>query len=271
MPFRDEEFNNRAQLLMDIASILAYDTQRVSGFPRIPGFLGRFLNLPSVSLAVIRTAPEGAAIVLSAFSGTPVPPSFEQDLLNIHEQTRPLSSRDNSAPRATLEITRAAAADAGSFASLPRATVFAHSIDERHRMLLIVHQHDDDPQLSAPTTDTLQLVARQLGRLLQPLVICLTRPEAIGSPFDRLTDREWIVLRHLDSDAGEKQLADQLGLSPHTLHSHIKSIYRKIGVQGRLQLLLRAEEAQRDLRQRNLEYRAEAVSSTAGERTISAA
>ena len=57
-----------------------------------------------------------------------------------------------------------------------------------------------------------------------------------------------MVLRGLNSDAGEKQLADQLGLSPHTLHSHIKSIYRKVGVQGRLPLLLRAEEAMRGLR-----------------------
>jgi DNA-binding CsgD family transcriptional regulator len=268
MPFRDEEFNNRAQLLMDIASILAYDTQRVSGFARIPSFLARFLNLPSVSVAVVRTAPEGSAIVLSAFSGTPIPPSFEQDLLNIHEQTRPVSPRENSTPRTALEIARA---DAGGLASFPRAAVFAHAIDEQHRMLLIVHQHGDDPQLPAQATDTLQLVARQLGRLVQPLVICLTRPEAIGEPFDRLTDREWIVLRHLDSDAGEKQLADQLGLSPHTLHSHIKSIYRKIGVQGRLQLLLRAEEAERALRQRSLEYRPQAANSMAGERTISAA
>src|SRR5512146_2185357 len=76
----------------------------------------------------------------------------------------------------------------------------------------------------------------------------MTRHGAVGKPCDRLTDREWIVLRHLDSDAGEKQLADQLNLSPHTLHSHIKSIYRKVGVQGRLPLLIRFNTALRELR-----------------------
>jgi DNA-binding NarL/FixJ family response regulator len=87
-----------------------------------------------------------------------------------------------------------------------------------------------------------------LGKLLACLVVWLAQPETLGSPFDRLTDREWMVLRGLNSECGEKQLADQLGLSPHTLHSHIKSIYRKVGVQGRLPLLLRAQQAMRVLR-----------------------
>jgi DNA-binding NarL/FixJ family response regulator len=47
-------------------------------------------------------------------------------------------------------------------------------------------------------------------------------------------------------------LAGRLGLSPHTLHSHIKSIYRKVGVQGRLPLLLRAQGAVRALRIRQM-------------------
>jgi len=54
--------------------------------------------------------------------------------------------------------------------------------------------------------------------------------------------------RCLNYDGSEKQLANQLGISPHTLHSHIKSIYRKIGVQGRLALLRRADDARRAVR-----------------------
>ena len=73
-------------------------------------------------------------------------------------------------------------------------------------------------------------------------MLCSSQPKALGAAFERLTDREWMVLQGLNSDAGEKQLADQLGLSPHTLHSHIKSIYRKVGVQGRLPAAARARE-----------------------------
>jgi DNA-binding NarL/FixJ family response regulator len=77
-------------------------------------------------------------------------------------------------------------------------------------------------------------------------------PRLLGSAFERLTEREWVVLRGLNSDDGEKQLADRLSLSPHTLHSHIKSIYRKVGVQGRLPLLLRLNTAIRELRQTSI-------------------
>jgi DNA-binding NarL/FixJ family response regulator len=113
----------------------------------------------------------------------------------------------------------------------------------------------------------LQAVARQLSQLLSSLVVWLARPEALGDPFDRLTDREWMVLRGLNSEAGEKQLADQLGLSPHTLHSHIKSIYRKVGVQGRLPLLLHAQQALRALRVKQVNGNPPAPVSDGGQRT----
>jgi DNA-binding NarL/FixJ family response regulator len=115
-------------------------------------------------------------------------------------------------------------------------------------MFLIVHQRVDQVGLSAGVTDTLLMAVRQLAKLLKCVVASHCHPDTLGGPFDRLTDREWVVLRGLNSDQGEKQLADRLNLSPHTLHSHIKSIYRKVGVQGRLPLLLRLNEAIRDLR-----------------------
>jgi DNA-binding CsgD family transcriptional regulator len=270
MSYRDEDSSNRVLFLMDIAASLANHTQNTVGFHGIPGFLARILSLPSVSVAVVRTAPDGAAIVLSAFSGTTVPASFEQELLSIHQQTRLPSLRESPGLRATLELAPADV-DGGGLASVPRATVFVQTVDERHCLLLIVHQRDEDPQLSSRLNETLQLVSRQLARLLEPLVIWLDHPELIGEPFDQLTEREWIVLRRLDSEAGEKQLADQLGLSPHTLHSHIKSIYRKIGVQGRLQLLVREEEVRRHLRQSVVEARVAQTAPRADDRSITAA
>jgi len=76
----------------------------------------------------------------------------------------------------------------------------------------------------------------------------------------RLTEREWVVLQGLMTEAGEKQLADQLGLSPHTLHSHIKSIYRKVEVQGRLPLLSKVHNVVRERRLARLNGRRAAVS-----------
>jgi DNA-binding CsgD family transcriptional regulator len=251
----DESSKNRAQLLMDITAALANYTQKADGFAHIPGYLARTLDLPPVSLSIVHTVQDGAAVLLGAFSGAVTPPSFEQDVLNIHEQSRPSAIPDGPTFSATIEIERAEAAEAGSLASFRRATVFTHIISERHRMLLIVHQRGGDPLLSAGLSEALHLVARQLGQFLECLIVWMACPADLGEPFERLTDREWNVLRFLSSDAGEKQLADQLGLSPHTLHSHIKAIYRKVGVQGRLPLLLRVEDALRVLRLSRLEAR----------------
>jgi DNA-binding CsgD family transcriptional regulator len=239
---------------MDISASLADYTRSPEDFRHIPAYLARTFDAHPVTLAVVQTVRDGALVLLSAFSGDQAPASLEQDLLNIHQQTRPLSAQDGPTLRPMAQIGLSAdAADggggsAGGLGGSGRAMVFTYSIDEAFRMLLIVQQRAGDPHLSADLTDVLQLVAQQLGKFLEPLVIWMARPELFGKPFNDLTDREWMVLRHLNSDAGEKQLADQLGLSPHTLHSHIKAIYRKVGVQGRLPLLLKAQEAMRDLR-----------------------
>ena len=245
----------RAELLMDLTASLADYTHTPEGFRLIPAYLARTLNLPPLSLAVIHTVPDGAMVFLSASSSTHVPPSFEHDLLNIHHQTRPLSSQEGLTLRPIIELEHPAdAADIGgdggpdTLGGYPRATVFTHSIDDTYRMLLIVHQHAGAPHLSAGMTEILQATSQQLGKFLECLTIWMARPQHFGEPFNTLTDREWMVLRNLNSDAGEKQLADQLSLSPHTLHSHIKAIYRKVGVQGRLPLLLKAQESMRNLR-----------------------
>jgi DNA-binding NarL/FixJ family response regulator len=97
---------------------------------------------------------------------------------------------------------------------------------------------------------TLELAGGHLVTQLGAMLAWIADSSVLGTPFDRLTDREWVVLQGLQSEDGEKQLADRLELSPHTLHSHIKSIYRKLGVQGRLPVLMRLGAAQRAYRMR---------------------
>jgi len=45
------------------------------------------------------------------------------------------------------------------------------------------------------------------------------------------------VLNLLLTEAGEKQIAEQLGLAVSTTHSYITGIYRKFGVRGRAGLM----------------------------------
>jgi two-component system NarL family response regulator len=55
-----------------------------------------------------------------------------------------------------------------------------------------------------------------------------------------LTRREKEVLQGIASGLSEKKMADTLSLSPHTIHTHIKKIYRKLQVNSRAEAVLKA-------------------------------
>ncbi|WP_439629398.1 response regulator [Gemmata sp.] len=55
-----------------------------------------------------------------------------------------------------------------------------------------------------------------------------------------LTDRERAVLARLVRGLSKKQVAADLGLSEHTVHTHIRSVYDKLGVHTRSQAVARA-------------------------------
>lgn len=60
-------------------------------------------------------------------------------------------------------------------------------------------------------------------------------PQTLQGLSPRLRD----TLRGLTRGLSEKQLAADLGLSPHTLHDYVKALYRHFGVQSRSELLAR--------------------------------
>ena len=57
-------------------------------------------------------------------------------------------------------------------------------------------------------------------------------PKALTYP-NGLTAREVEVLRLVAQGLTDAQVADQLVISPHTVNSHLKAIYGKIGVSSR--------------------------------------
>ncbi len=263
MPFQNNGWSKiRSELLMDVSATLADLTRNLDLARRIPAYLCRALELDPVTLAIVSESAAGPVVVMSACSRTECDRDCKADLLSIYEQTRPLSADSGPALRPMIQIEKAHGFDkalsAAGEADYPRATVFSQAIGEGHRMLLILHQPAANPTLTEGMTEVVQLIAQLLAKFLGCLVAWSAKPQTLAGPFSRLTDREWNVLRGLESDAGEKQLADRLGLSPHTLHSHIKSIYRKVGVQGRLPLLMLAESFLRDLRAERLNSRSQA-------------
>lgn len=58
----------------------------------------------------------------------------------------------------------------------------------------------------------------------------------------RLTPRESDVLRLIAAGCTYEQAADRLGVSPHTVCSHVKNAYRKLGVRSGAAAVMRAIE-----------------------------
>jgi len=54
----------------------------------------------------------------------------------------------------------------------------------------------------------------------------------------RLTKRELQVVRSLCSECREPAVAASLNVSPHTIRTHLERIYTKLGVTGRVDLML---------------------------------
>jgi DNA-binding CsgD family transcriptional regulator len=77
---------------------------------------------------------------------------------------------------------------------------------------------------------------RSLLELFHEEVVRLERTPASGPSLGR---RERDVLRLLLSGASEKQVAAELDLSQHTVHSYVKTIYSTYRVQSRAELLVR--------------------------------
>jgi LuxR family maltose regulon positive regulatory protein len=62
------------------------------------------------------------------------------------------------------------------------------------------------------------------------------------SPLEPLSDREREVLRLLATHLSAPQIADELVVSRHTVRTHVKHIYDKLGVHSRAEAVQRAQE-----------------------------
>jgi LuxR family maltose regulon positive regulatory protein len=69
------------------------------------------------------------------------------------------------------------------------------------------------------------------------------RARSAAQPSEEpLTDRELGILRLLAGTASQRQLAEALFVSPNTLKTHLRAIYRKLGVGSRAEAVVRARD-----------------------------
>ena len=81
------------------------------------------------------------------------------------------------------------------------------------------------------------------GILTRQLKACEPSPRpGTRSADEKLTQRERRVLQLLTSDLSERGIGQELYVSHNTVHSHVRSIYRKLGVSSRAHALQRTRE-----------------------------
>jgi DNA-binding CsgD family transcriptional regulator len=103
---------------------------------------------------------------------------------------------------------------------------------DRPPAILQVDVHSFIKETGVFPEDTFLLYLREV---LEPPVVADALP-ALGL----LTNREWeVAFRLAHSEGPQKQIADRLGMSPGTLRTHAQKIHKKLGIQSRLQLILR--------------------------------
>ena len=112
---------------------------------------------------------------------------------------------------------------------------------------------ESQAELSPSQTETLNRAKRLIHSALDCILIKQRDRIALGEPFAQLSDREWQVCLELERPDGEKQIAGSLACSRHTVHSYVKSLYRKLQVQSRLQVLDHLKRSRERLRRRTLE------------------
>ena len=61
----------------------------------------------------------------------------------------------------------------------------------------------------------------------------------------RLSARECQIVKRLFDDASEAVIAEDLGISPHTVHTHLERLYHKLGVGSRCAVVVRVFGAYR--------------------------
>lgn len=62
---------------------------------------------------------------------------------------------------------------------------------------------------------------------------------------DGLTAAQEQIIAHILKGRSETDIAERLGKSPHTIHTHLKSIYRRFNVHSRAELIVRLVQQRR--------------------------
>jgi DNA-binding CsgD family transcriptional regulator len=90
---------------------------------------------------------------------------------------------------------------------------------------------------------TVWITGKSASRPAASAVGTMTLPDALGRDFG-LTPREREIAGGIVKGQANKELAFELGLSENTVRNHISNLYRKLGIQKRMDLVLLVQKYQ---------------------------
>lgn len=220
---------------------------RASGEPPLPPMIDARLTAAEIALLVAHHDAERAQSLL------PHHPGSRPDPIAAVAVRAALARRDIEAARAELDAWQPTSHDPRPRAEreLLAAIVELESGSRRQalrraRDVVEATQADGSVALFADIGDPAE-------RLLRALVASEKNPDALrilrylsverhATSRLGLSDRELDVVRYLPGPLSNAEIAAQLFISLNTLKTHLRTIYRKLGVSGRRDAIHRAEE-----------------------------
>jgi DNA-binding CsgD family transcriptional regulator len=216
--------------------VILHEASKSEGLlSEIPSHLAASLGASAVSMAVITLAPGGSEqdrevhTTGAGREGEVAASDWVADLL---------------AHRATNRSTSLAHFRVARFCPTGRAQLL-YDLDAEHAVAFDLYLPEGAGAPTASARAWLLALVRHIARNLRTRFDRPSAESLKASLLKDLNDTEWQVLLWLDSDESEKQIAAALSLSVHTLHSYIKSIYRKLKVKSRLSALAVLHHAER--------------------------
>jgi two-component system NarL family response regulator len=129
----------------------------------------------------------------------------------------------------------------------PAPLLMAHTIfDDRENVLDAIKAGAQGYVLKGTSPGELRVALEQLkagGAPMSPRIaraVLLELREGPAPAADPLSPRERQLLKLVDEGLTYKQISDQLHVSTHTVHSHIKNIYEALQAKSRKEALARA-------------------------------
>lgn len=238
--------------LLDVVELLGELTSDTESLTEIPRVLVSLLPLDRVTFALVRqTAGEPQRMVVAAgvemgddatLTTVPIPAIADE-----RDGTAGAPGPKASAGISGLGTTEAFENKPSPAQSNPPIKII-RQLNASHRMILTLHWGRRRAALSPEFAGLLDTIGDALARALGTLLSWREQPALLGGCFSKITGTQWHVLCHLHTDLSEKELTGFLKITPHTLHSHIKDIYRTLGVRSRLGAVHVLQQATRNYR-----------------------